>query len=167
MADSVEKLFPFSTLPENAVKITPVYLEFSAPIVGGYYVFSEATTPAKDTEISLPQGQKGVIAGIQISANCSPDDFAEAVEEPLLLQVLHGGNDTPINYKPFPFAQFSHGGEFMLNWRITAGDMLQQDSIKLAITGKVAQINNMSSNELVLKILFNFIRIEESGVKNG
>ena len=159
MADTIQKLFPFSTLPPGAVTIYPVYKEFSAPVVAGQYVFSEATTPA--VEIStLAQGQRGVIAGIQISANCSPDDFAEAVESPLLLQVLHGGSRTPINYSPFPFAQFSHGDLFTLNWEITAADMKQEDKFLLAVNGKVNQIGNMSSNELVLKVLFNFYKID-------
>lgn len=159
MASTIQNLFPFSTLPANAVTITPVYLEFSAPVQAGKYVFSETTTPAQVIE-KIPQGQRAVIAGIQISANCSPDDFAAGVDSPLMLQVLHGGNRTPINYRPFPFAQFSHGDLFTLNWEITAADTSQEDSFLLSVNGKVNQIGNMNSNELVLKVLFNLYRID-------
>lgn len=162
MANTLEKLFPFSTLKTNAATICPVYKEFSAPIIAGQYVFSESTTPAVEIG-TLSQGQKGVIAGIQISANCSADDFAAGVESPLLLQVLHGGNRTPINYRPFPFSQFSHGDIFTLAWEITAADTNQEDEFILSVEGKVNQIGNMTSNELVLKVLFNFIRLDEKG----
>lgn len=159
MANTVNKLFPFSTLDPSKVKICPKFVEFSAPIIAGKYVFSEATTPAQIFD-SLPQSQTGIIAGVQISANCNPEDFAEAVEKPLLLQVYHGGNNTPVNVDPFPFSQFSHGDNYLLNWKITAAEINNMDECKISVVGEVNQIGNMNSNELTLRVQFNFLRIE-------
>lgn len=159
MANTINKLFPFSTLDPDKVKVCPRFVEFSAPVVAGKYVFSEATTPAQIFG-ELPQGQTGVIAGVQISANCNPDDFAEACDSPLLLQVYHGGNNTPVNVDPFPFSQFSHGDNYLLNWKITAADTDNKDAYKLGVVGEVNQIGNMNSNELILRVQFNFLRIE-------
>lgn len=159
MANTINKLFPFSTLDPSKVKICPKFVEFRAPIVGGKYIFSEATTPAQNFG-ELPQNQTGIIAGVQISANCTPEDFAAAVDKPLLLQVFHGGNRTPVNQDPFPFSQFSAGDNYLLNWKITAGEINNQDAFYLSVTGEVDQIGNMNSNELVLRVQFNYLRIE-------
>lgn len=159
MANTINKLFPFSTLDPSKVKVCPKYVEFSAPIIGGKYIFSEATTPAQVID-DLPQGQTGVIAGLQISANCTPEDFSAGVNAPLLLQVYHGGNNTPINIDPFPFTQFSAGDNYLLNWKVTATDIDNKDPYKMGVTGEVSQIGNMSSNELILRVQFNFLRIE-------
>lgn len=64
MANTLEKLFPFSTLKTNAATICPVYKEFSAPIIAGQYVFSESTTPAVEIG-TLSQGQKGLLPGFK------------------------------------------------------------------------------------------------------
>ena len=159
MANTINKLFPFSTLDPSKVKVCPKYLEFSAPVVDGKYVFSKATTPAQELG-ELPQEQTGVIAGVQISANCNADDFAAAVDAPLLLQVYHGGNNTPVNIDPFPFSQFSHGDNYLLNWKVTATDTENKDAYYIAVEGEVAQIGNMTENELILRVQFNFLRIE-------
>ena len=161
MSSTKQNLFPFTTIPDEKVHVFPCYAEFSAPVVGGFYVFDENTTPAVEFG-KLHQEQRGVVAGVMISANCMPDDFAAAVDEPLKLQILHGGNNTPINLQPFPFTQFSHGAEFQESWKITASDLDNEDHFKIAITGKVAQIGNMNSNELKIKVAFNFLRVDDA-----
>lgn len=161
MANTINKLFPFSTIDPKKAQIYPCFVDFAAPIVGGKYVFSKTTTPPQNFG-ELPQGQTGIIAGVQISANCIEDDFAAGVEKPLMLQVLHGGNGTPINFKPFPFSQFSHGDNFQLQWQITAARPNQNDGYELAVEGEVNQIGNMTSNELILRVTFNFIRVAGS-----
>ena len=156
MAQTLNSLFPFSTLPQKGVTVYPVAVEFEAPIIGGKYVFSEATTPAVEFG-KLMQKQAGIIAGVMISANCTPDDFAQN-SETLKLQILHGGNNTPANMSPFPFSTFQDGENFQESFKITSATVLQEDSFKLAVTGSVRQIANMYENVLRLKIAFNYMR---------
>lgn len=164
MANTLHSLFPYSRNRWNDFTVFPCYTEFSAPVVLGKYIFSEQTTPAVEFG-KLLQGQTGIIAGVMISANCSDADFSAAVDKPLKLQILHGGNNTPINMAPFPFTEFSQGDNFTQSWEITGASMKQEESFKLDITGELDQLQNMTLNELVLKISFNFIRIGSANLK--
>ena len=164
MANTIHSLFPYSRNRWNDFNVFPCYTEFSAPVVLGKYIFSEATTPAVEFG-KLLQGQTGIIAGVIISANCSGADFSAAVDKPLKLQILHGGNNTPINMAPFPFTEFSQGDNFTLSWEITGASTKQEESFKLAIDGELDQLQNMTLNELVLKVSFNFIRIGSANLK--
>lgn len=161
---TIQSLFPYTQNRAEDFTIVPCYCEFRAPVQAGKYVFSHELTPPVEFE-KLLQGQKGIIAGVMISANCTDAEFAAAVDSPLLLQVYHGENETPISLKPFPFTQFSHGGEFQLQWKITAATMLQEEAVKLGIEGTVNQIGGLLSNELILKIGFNYFRVGEKILK--
>lgn len=160
MAQTLNSLFPFSTLAIKGATVYPITVEFEAPIIAGKYVFSEATTPAKKFDCKLMQDQAGVIAGVMISANCTPEDFAQN-SETLKLQILHGGNNTPANMNPFPFSTFQDGENFQEIMRITSATKLNEEEFKLAVTGNVRQIANMFENVLRLKVSFNFIRVPE------
>lgn len=161
---TIQSLFPMTQNRAEDFTVVPCYCEFSAPIQAGKYVFNHDLTPPVEFS-KLLQGQKGIIAGVMISANCTDAEFAAAVDTPLLLQVLHSENETPINLKPFPFTQFSQGGEFQLQWKITGASMLQEEPVKLAIEGTVNQIGGLMSNELLLKIGFNYFRVGEKNLK--
>lgn len=160
MSQTLNSLFPFSLLRAEKVDICPAVVVFEAPIVAGEYIFSEATTPAKVFG-DLPQGQAGVIAGVMISANCTPEDFAAAAEN-INMRVLHGGNNTPINMGAFPFSTFQDGENFQAAWKITASNNNAADTFKISVRGRVNQIANMSENILRLKVAFNFLRMPES-----
>ena len=164
MANTLHSLFPYSRNRWKDFTVFPCYTEFSAPVVLGKYIFSEKTTPAVEFG-KLLQGQTGIIAGVMISANCSAADFSAAVDKPLELQILHGGNNTPINMAPFPFTEFSQGDNFTQPWEITGASTKQEEAFKLAITGELDQLQNMSINELVLKVAFNFIRFGSKNIK--
>lgn len=161
---TIQSLFPYTQNRAEDFTVVPCYCEFSAPVVAGKYVFDYTLTPPVEFE-KLLQGQKGIIAGVMISANCTDAEFSAAVDSPLLLQVLHGENNTPVNLKPFPFTQFSQGGQFQLQWEITAASMLQEEFSKLAITGHVNQIPGMGLNELVIRIGFNYYRVGKKNLK--
>lgn len=163
MANTLNSLFPFSTLNQKGVTVKPCAVIFEAPIINGYYVFDNVQTPAQEFDKVL-QDQCGVIAGVMISANCMPDDFAQNVENFLQIQVLHGGNDTPVNVGKFPFATFQDGGNFQLISEITSATTNNEDIFKLSVSGRVAQINNMSENVLRLKIAFNFFRVPKKDI---
>lgn len=164
MAATLQSLFPMTQNKGSEFDIHPCYVEFSAPVIAGKYIFSEATTPAVKFE-KLNQGQTGIIAGVMISANCEPSQFAAAIDKPLKLQVLHGGNNTPINTSPFPFTEFSQGDNFSLQWQITGTTTQQEEYFRLAVLGEVNQLTGMTLNELVLKITFNFIRVGTDRLK--
>ena len=164
MANTLHSLFPYSRNRWNDFTVFPCYTEFSAPVVLGKYIFSEQTTPAVEFG-KLLQGQTGIIAGVMISANCSDADFSAAVDKPLKLQILHGGNNTPINMAPFPFTEFSQGDNFTQSWEITGASTKQEENFKLAIAGELDQLQNMTLNELVLKVSFNFIRVGSANLK--
>lgn len=104
MANTLQNLFPFSTIEPVNAEIYPKTVIFSAPIIAGEYVFSDTTTPPQELG-TLPQGKTGIIAGVMIGANCTPEDFAANVVDVLELQILNGANGTPINSAPFPFSQ--------------------------------------------------------------
>lgn len=163
-SSTIQSLFPYTQNRAEDFTVVPCYCEFSAPVVGGKYVFDYTLTPPVEFE-KLLQGQKGVIAGVMISANCTDAEFSAAVDSPLLLQVLHGENNTPINLKPFPFTQFSQGGEFQLQWEVTAVTLLQEEPVKLAIQGSVNQIGGLGLNELVIRIGFNYYRVGKNNLK--
>ena len=160
MANTLQNLFPFSTINPVRAQVYPVNVEFNAPIIGGEYVFDESTTPAKSFGTGLSQKQTGVIAGVMIGANCTPEDFAANVVTNLELQVLNGSNGTPVNLAPFPFSQFAHGDNYALWWNITGAATPYIDDFLLQVSGKVKQIDDMTENELILKIAFNFWRVD-------
>ena len=166
MAQTIQSLFPFTTNKRKDFLVYPCYVDFAAPVIGGKYIFSEATTPAKVFG-KLQQGQTGVIAGVNISANTTPDNFTSGVENPLLLQILNSGNETPVNLAPFPFSQLSDTQGFQEEWEITAATMQQQDFFKLAITGEVNQLTGMTNNELILRVTFNFIKVASEKIEGG
>lgn len=165
MANTLQNLFPFSTIRPAGAQVYPCAVEFSAPIQAGFYVFDKTTTPPARFSY-LNQGQTGVIAGVMIGGNCTPGDFAQAVQEPLKLQVYNGGNRTPVNLAPFPFSQFAHGDNYSLWWNITQAANYKDD-FYLGIEGKVKQIANMTDNELKIKIAFNFWRIDNGQLEGG
>lgn len=164
MSNTIQSLFPLTNNKAEDFTVYPCYVEFSAPIQGGKYVFNETTTPAKKFS-KLLQGEKGIIAGVMVSANCTDQQFTEAVNGALFLQILHEENNTPVNMKPFPFSNFSQGGNFQEQFKITASTMQQEEAVKLAITGEVDQLTGMTQNELVIKVSFNFIRVGEKNLK--
>lgn len=157
MAATIQSLFPFTTNKYNDFAVYPCVTEFRAPIQAGQYVFNETTTPPKEFG-KLLQSETGIIAGVMISANCAPDDFAQAVTSPLLLQIIHDGNKTPVNKSPFPFSAFAHGDNFQVQWEITAATIDQEDAFLLAVNGAVDQLPGMTQNELILRVAFNYIR---------
>ena len=144
---TIQSLFPYTQNRAEDFTVVPCYCEFSAPLVAGKYVFDYTLTPPVEFE-KLLQGQKGIIAGVMISANCTDAEFAAAVDS-----------------KPFPFTQFSQGGQFQLQWEITAASMLQEEFSKLAITGQVDQIPGMGVNELTIRISFNYYRVGKKNLK--
>lgn len=158
MAATLQSLFPQIYPDMEGFTVFPCYAEFKAPVIAGKYVFDEYTTPAVDFG-KLLQGQTGIIAGVMISANCTPANFAEGVDKPLKLQVIHGGNMTPVNLSPFPFTEFSQGDNFQLQWQITASTLQQEESFKLQVSGEVNQLSGMTYSKLILKVTFNFIRV--------
>lgn len=158
MAQTIQSLFPFTENRAEYFNIYPVYLKFSAPIVAGQYVFNETLTPSQVFG-KLLQPQKGVIAGVMISANCSESQFTSAIDDPLYLQILHGGNKTPVNMAAFPFCNFTQGDNFQLQWKCSGGSASQEEDFLLQVSGKVNQLTGMTSNELELRIAFNFIRV--------
>ena len=60
---------------------------------------------------------------------------------------------------PFPFANFSQSENFQLQWEASGTTRTQEEFFKLGITGSVDQLQNMTSNELQLNVVFNFIRV--------
>ena len=165
MANTLQSLFPFSTVSPESTKVYPQFVEFSAPIQAGNYVFSKDTTPPHPFGV-LEQGKMGVIAGVMIGANCSPEDFALSVKEPLQLQVLNGTNRTPVSLAPFMFSQFSHGDNYSAWWKITGSSSTRYaDKFLLSVEGKVKQIPSVTDNELKLKISFNLWLVDEKFFK--
>lgn len=163
MANTLQNLFPFSTISPARALVYPCAVEFSAPITAGHYVFTD------DTRVKfgkLLQQQTGVIAGVMIGANCLPEDFAAAVDEPLKLQVYNGGNGTPVNLAPFPFSQFAHGDNYTCWFNITQAANYEDDFL-LGLSGKVRQIADMTSNELKIKIAFNYWRVDNAMLEGG
>lgn len=166
MANTLQNLFPFSTIEPVNAEIYPKTVIFSAPIIAGEYVFSDTTTPPQELG-TLPQGKTGIIAGVMIGANCTPEDFAANVVDVLELQILNGANGTPINSAPFPFSQFAHGDNYSVWWNITGAETPYIDTFVLQVKGKVKQIANMTENELRLKISFNYWRIANKELEGG
>lgn len=164
MAATIQSLFPYTNNTAEDFNVYPVFIKFSAPIVNGEYVFNEKLTPPQAFG-KLLQPQKGIIAGVMISANCTESQFTSAIDDALYLQILHGGNKTPVNMAPFPFCNFSHGDNFQLQWECSGGTVNQEENFLLQVTGKVNQLTGMTSNELVLKIAFNFIRVGKDNLK--
>lgn len=166
MANTLQSLFPLTNNRGEDFTVIPCYTEFSAPVRGGKYIFNKLTTPPVEFG-KLLQGQKGVIAGVMISANCTDAQFTSALEagEPLKLQVLHGSNKTPINMGPFPFTAFAHGDNFSAQWEIVGANMQQEETFELAITGEVNQLTGMTANELLIRVSFNFYRVGVNNLK--
>ena len=164
MANTLQNLFPFSTISPARALVYPCAVGFSAPITAGHYVFKDDNRVSFGTK--LLEKQTGVIAGIMISGNCNADDFAAAVDEPLKIQIYQGGNDTPVNLAPFPFSQFSHGDNYALWFNITQAANYENEFF-VGLSGKVRQIANMTSNELKIKLAFNFWRIDKAMLEGG
>lgn len=166
MASTIQSLFPLTMNKYKDFMIYPCCLIFSAPVIGGKYIFSEATTPAQKFG-KLLQPQTGIIAGVMVSANCAEDEFTKAIDEPLKLQILRNGSNTPVNLSPFPFANFSQAENFQLEWEASEGTANQEELFNLQISGSVVQLPSMTSNELSLKIVFNFIRVATDKLIDG
>ncbi len=164
MANTLQNLFPFSTISPARAQVYPCAVEFIAPITAGHYVFKDENRVSFGTK--LLEKQTGVIAGIMISANCTADDFTAAVDEPLKIQIYQGGNDTPVNLSPFPFSQFAHGENYSLWFNITQAANYENEFF-VGLSGKVRQIANMTSNELKIKLAFNFWRIDKAMLEGG
>lgn len=164
MANTIQSLFPFTENRAKNFEVTPCYVQFAAPIVAGKYVFNTQLTPPVVFG-QLPQTQVGVIAGIMISANCTPAAFAAAVDSPLLLQVIHGGNRTPVNLKPFAFSDFAQGDNYQDQFECSTTSINKEEKFLLGITGEVNQLTGMTNNELILNVCFNFIRADKKQFK--
>lgn len=163
MAETIQSLFPVTEHPGKQFTVYPCIAEFSAGVERGKYIFDNRKTPPVKFG-RLLQGQTGVIAGVLISANCSDSDFTKSLTKPLSLQVIHGGNRTPVNMAPFYFTSFANGSNFQLQWEITAASVKQDDDFLLGVVGEVDQINEMTDDNLILKIAFNFIRFDGQGL---
>lgn len=163
MANTIYSLFPLSQIKSEHVTIYPCYVEFRAPIVNGQYVFENMASEFG----KLLQGQTGVIAGVSISANCTDAEFTTAIEEPLMLRVVHGENKTTVNAAPFPFTAFEQVENFQLDWDITGATMKQEEPFLLDVTGTVNQIPGMTNNELILRVSFNYMRVASKYFSRG
>lgn len=163
MAATLQSLFPLHDQPGRKYTVYPCVAEFSAPIENGNYIFSRSTTPPVKFG-RLLQGQTGVIAGVLVSANCADADFTKALNGSLKLQIMHGGNKTPVNMAPFAFPNFAAGDNFQEQWEITGTTTQQDEDFYLAIEGTVQQIDEMTEDRLLLKIAFNFIRYDGQGL---
>lgn len=163
MAATIQSLFPFTKINPDFVNVYPCLVSFEAPVIAGEFVFNETTTPPVNFGKIL-QGQKGVIAGLMLSANCSESEFTSNVVEPLKLQVIHGGNLTPVNMAGFPFSNFSQAENFELQWVSTGVTIDQEEDFLLSVNGKVNQIPGITSNKLKLDVVFNFIRIADGAI---
>lgn len=163
MAATIQSLFPYTQINPDLVNVYPCLASFEAPVIAGEFVFNETTTPPVNFG-KLLQGQKGVIAGLMLSANCSDSEFTKNVLEPLKLQVIHGGNLTPVNMAGFPFSNFSQAENFELQWISTGVTIDQEENFLLSVNGKVNQIPGIASNKLKLDVVFNFIRIAEGAI---
>lgn len=166
MANTLQNLFPQKMIRGDHYNVYPCYAKFAAPVIAGKYVFNAKTTPPVEFG-KLLQPQIGIIAGVMISANCPPADFAAAVDDPLKLQIIHGGNNTPVNMRPFPFSNFSDGDNYQEQFICSTTSKNKEESFLLGITGEVNQILNMTQNELVLKVSFNFIRADKDEFERG
>lgn len=158
MANTIQNLFPFTKNRASDFVVMPCHARFSASIDDGKYIFSKTATPPVKFG-KLLQKQAGVIAGIMVSANCPEALFSAAVDDPLYLQILHGGNRTPVNLKPFPFSNFSMADNFQLEWKCSGTTKNQEEEFYLEVSGAVNQITGMTNNELILQVTFNFIRV--------
>lgn len=158
MANTIQSLFPMTPNVAEDFTIYPCSVTFDAPIIAGKYVFSESTTPSKVFG-KLLQKQKGVIAGISVSANCTEEQFTRAIDKPLELQIIHSGNGSPVNLSPFPFANFSQSENFQLQWKASGTTTQQEEEFIITVNGEVNQLTDMLSNTLKLTIVFNFIRV--------
>lgn len=161
MANTIQSLFPYTQNRSKHFNVYPCFATFAAPVIAGKYVFNETTTPPVVFG-KLLQQQRGIIAGVMISANCQPADFAAAVDSPLLLQVIHGGNRTPVNMRPFPFCEFSQGDNYQEDFICSTTTMQKEENFLLGIKGEVNQLTGMNNNELILKVSFNFIRADKN-----
>lgn len=164
MSNTLQSLFPCTHNRAEDFTVYPCYVEFTASIYNGKYIFNETTTPPKVFG-KLLQKEKGIIAGVMVAANCTDQQFTEAVNGCMKLQILHGENNTPVNLSPYPFANFSQGGNFQQQWENTAETMQQEEDVKLAVYGAVDQLTSMTQSELVLKVSFNFIRVGKDNLK--
>lgn len=164
MANTIQNLFPFTNNTASDFVIYPTYCEFRGTIDNGKYKFGLPYT-APINFGKLLQGQTGIIAGVSVTANCSDSEFTAAVDKPLMLRVIHGGNKTPVNAAPFPFCNFSQADIFQLQWQITAADMLQEEDFLLDVSGEVNNITSLLNNELILKVVFNYIKVGTDRLK--
>ena len=155
---TIQNLFPETSNKYEDFTVKPCEVVFSAPVVAGRYVFNRNLTPPQNFG-KLLQKQVGIIAGVMVSANCSEADFTRAVSGFLNLQIRHGGNGTPVNQSPFPFANFSQSENFQLEWVSSGGNKNQEEEFEILVEGEVEQLPNMTLNELELKVVFNFIRV--------
>lgn len=163
MAATIQSLFPYTKINPDFVNVYPCLASFEAPVIAGKFVFNETTTPPVNFGKIL-QGQKGVIAGLMLSSNCSESEFTTNVVEPLKLQVIHGGNLTPVNMAGFPFSNFSQAENFQLQWVSTGVTIDQEEEFLLSVNGKLNQIPGIASNKLKLDVVFNFIRIADGAI---
>ena len=166
MANTLQSLFPNKNIRADHYNVYPCYCRFAAPIVAGKYIFNATTTPPVEFG-KLLQNQVGIIAGVMISANCTEADFSAAIDEPLYLQIIHGGNRTPVNMKPFPFCNFSQADNYQEEFICSTTSAKYDEPFLLGVTGEVNQLLNMSQNELILKVSFNFIRADKEEFERG
>lgn len=165
MANTIQSLFPIHrkyTYAGRSFQVYPCAVEFIAPLKNGKYVFDgleEGTKPKSFGQ--LLQSQTGVIAGIFLSSNSSSAEFTNALDKPLELQILHGGNKTPVNEAPFVFSDFAQGSNFSLQWETSGTTTNQQENFLLQIRGSVNQIFSITEDELKISIVFNFLRTQE------
>lgn len=164
MANTIQNLFPFTNNNADDFVIYPCYCEFAGSIENGKYKFGPTYTSMVNFG-KLLQGQKGIIAGVSVTANCSEAEFTSAVDKPLLLRIIHGGNRTPVNPAPFPFANFSQADIFQLQWEITSASMLQEEDFYLDVSGEVNNITSLLNNQLILRVVFNYIKVGADRLK--
>lgn len=166
MANTLQNLFPFTHYRAEDFNVFPCVATFAASVSAGKYVFNKTSTPPVNFG-KLLQKQTGVIAGVMVSANCTEAQFSAAVDAPLMLQILHGGNLTPVNMRPFPFSNFSMADNFQLQWECSGTTLKQEEDFLLQVEGAVNQVTGMTQNELILQVCFNFIRVGSDKIKIG
>lgn len=164
MANTLQNLFPCTHNRADDFNVFPCVATFAASIQAGKYVFNDTLTPPVKFG-KLLQPQTGIIAGVMVSANCQEAQFSAAVDSPLMLQILHGGNRTPVNMRPFPFSNFSMGDNFQLQWKCSGTGLKQEEDFLLSVKGEVNQVTGMTQNELILQVCFNFIRVGSDKIK--
>jgi hypothetical protein len=160
--------FPGLQNVQQKVKVYPVAVKFTAPLLAGRFEWNKVLKFA----FIGNSGERFILDGVNLSATIDQLNFSNAIDPAvnngfMLLDIIRDGNNKTVTLAPFAFSAFNEGAEFSADFSPTA-TVNNQENFSFQLRGALIQtpgIIDLGVDEITILLTGNIYRIKEGVLK--